>query len=203
MSNNLDIKVNLSNLELFGRSSLCAEVSFNGVRLFSWHQTDESLEKGTREFTAIGQFGYEQWFVFSPEGRWVPQFVEGIESPEMIVPFDRLFAVSEEGVRDTMGDALDLTYHPTGVDGEVDVRLNGKDVLYWGDANDRSGEFILFDADVNHFFEFWSASTHGFSPWNEGECDGWPDTFDPSQMEKVCPLAYRALRNGWIVGGEA
>ncbi|QRM54734.1 hypothetical protein [Sinorhizobium sp. BG8] len=199
----MDIKVNLSNFELWGRSSLCAEVTFNDIRLFSWHQTDESLAKGTREFTAIGQFGYEQWFVFSPEGRWVRQMINGVESPEMIVPFDRLFEITEQAVRDTMGDALNLTYHPTGVDGEVAVHLDGKEVLFWGAANDESGGFIVFDADVSNFFQFWSASTHGFSAWNEGDCDGWPDTFDQSFMDRICPLAYRALHNGWIVGGAA
>lgn len=198
----LDIKIDFRKFDFPKANTFAADVVFNGFRLFSWHQTEVSIDNGFAEFTAIGQFGYEQWHVWSPEGCWVRQFVDGQESPAMAVPVNRLVEVSEDAVRDTMGDALALTYHPTGND-EFEVRLNGKDVLYWEQANDGSGEFIVFDADVSVFFGLWSASTHGFSQWNDGECDGWPDTFASEYMEKICPFAYRALRNGWIVGGEA
>ncbi len=199
----LDIKIDLRSFEIFSRRSLVAEVTFNGFRLFSWQQTDESIDNGIPEFTAIGQFGYEQWYVWSPEGRWVRQFVGGQESPAMAVPINRLVEVSEDAVRDTMGDALELTYHPTGKDDEIDIRLNGEKVLYWGAADDGSGEFIVFDAALSVYFGIWSASTHGFSAWSNGDCEGWPDTFDQDYLKKVCPMAYRALRNGWIAGGVA
>jgi len=201
MSNNLDIKIEFHADNLYGIQSNLGEVKFNGMRLFSWIQTDESFETDTREFTAIGQFGYEQWFVWSPEGKWVPQFVDGVESACMTVPFSRIFAESDLAVRDTFGDALDLTYVPA-VDcdpGDFDIQLDGRNVLFWGESIDWEGNYNILDAEAKYGFTRFSTSTHGFVPYNEGDCKWDISAYGAQYMEKVAPYAYRALKMGWIM----
>lgn len=163
-------------------------VKLDQIDVFSWIKNET-----TGNFTAIGQSGYEEWMVFGPAAVWIPQFVDGKESPSMEIAEDQIATVSDMAVRQMFGDALNLDLVQTD-DGFASV-LNGTAVLNWQLSDQGSDEYACIDAINGGMFGVWSASRHGF---HEAEEVHDIDTFPLTAIPMWSKFAYRAakLRGG-------
>lgn len=160
----------------------CKSAEYEGIPLLTW---TEEINPSYNEphFTTINQFGYEKWYVLASDGEWRPQYVNGVETPCLIVPASRLAKITKMAITKRFGDALELTnecvrdFPRIRRYGDWVSSINGEIVLRWEtDANrknlvctDPTGEFTYIGSnpssgsfvpseEVDPGFEWWEIS---------------------------------------------
>lgn len=209
MSINLRITTEIRNSDGRNGNAIAINVLVNDIAVMVWHQTPDSIGAEPK-FTARAQFAPEEFRVFTPEYKWVAEYVEAEKTQRLEVAFGFLPAVIDNAVDKMFHGVsrLEITKSQFGyaVIDPAQRHPGNREVMTWNQfdwkgpvictgwdinvpteevAEDLDDTFVLFETDGR--FTFGQAYKHDYS-----------DEWDEREVENLTPHAFRAMREGWV-----